>query len=268
MTKLLRTLVFAVAVTVTPMAVAETVHFSYSGDTGPENWSELSPNFAMCQAGKHQSPINITSGSDVDLPELEMDYSTAAINFVNNGHAVQTNFGAGNTLANDYHEIAPYQAHVNYSTGSSINHLDSTYELKQFHFHSPSEHTLNGEHMPVEIHFVHGDDNGHLAVVAVFATEGAANPEIAKLWQHLPDEEGQSNELGQQIQASGLLPSSKHYYFYQGSLTTPPCTEGVRWVVMQEPIKMSAEQIEALQEAIGFDNYRPTQALNGRVVLD
>jgi carbonic anhydrase len=261
-------LVLAVGALVAPLAGADPVHFSYSGDTGPDNWSKLSPNFAMCQSGKHQSPIDISTAQDVDLPELDIDYSTAAINFVNNGHAVQSNFGAGNTLANDYHENAPYRAHVTYSAGSSINHLDSAYELKQFHFHSPSEHTLNGEHMPAEIHFVHGDENGHLAVVAVFARIGPANPEIAKLWQSLPDEEGESNSLGQQIRASELLPTSKSYYFYQGSLTTPPCTEGVRWLVMQEPITMSAEQIDALQKAIGFDNCRPTQALNGRVVMD
>lgn len=260
--------ILAVAVAASPSAFAQTVHFSYTGDTGPANWSKLSPDFAMCQAGKHQSPIDISGGQDVSLPDLAIDYSTAAVNFVNNGHAVQSNFRTGNTLANDYHENAPYRAHVNYSDGSSINHLDAEYGLKQFHFHSPSEHTLNGEHMPVEIHFVHGDDNGHLAVVAVFATEGAANPEIAKLWQDLPEEEGMANDLKQQIRASELLPASRAYFFYQGSLTTPPCTEGVRWLVMQEPITMSSDQIDALREAIGFDNYRPTQALNGRVVLD
>jgi len=261
-------LMIASSVIIYSAATAETVHFSYSGDTGPANWSKLSPAFSACQAGKNQSPIDISSAQDLDLPVLELEYPTAAINFVNNGHAVQSNFGAGNTLANDYHEDAPYRAHVNYSEGSSINHLNSEYSLKQFHFHSPSEHTIDGKHMPVEIHFVHADDDGHLAVVAILVDEGAPHPEIAKLWQSLPGEEGESVDLNQQIRASELLPSTLNYFFYQGSLTTPPCSEGVRWMVMQQHITMSAEQIEALKKAIGFNNNRPVQPLNGRLVLD
>ena len=127
---------------------------------------------------------------------------------------------------------------------------------------------MNGRNLPVEIHFVHADSSGHLAVVGVFVTEGAAHRTIDKLWQQLPDEEGESNNLDQQIRASDLLPASMDYTFYQGSLTTPPCSEGVRWLVMKNTITMSGEQIAALKEAIGFNNNRPVQPVNGRLILE
>jgi len=261
-------LTIACIATTSSIAVAETTHFTYSGEHGPANWSKLSPDFATCQAGKSQSPIDIADTQDVELPPLDLDYSTLALNFVNNGHAVQANYAAGSTLENEYHAEAPYRSHETYAAGRSINHLDATYELKQFHFHSPSEHQRNGKNMPAEIHFVHADDDGHLAVVAVFVTEGAAHSTISQLWGALPGKDGESNELGTPISASDLLPSAASYDFYQGSLTTPPCSEGVRWLVMKEPITMSPDQITALKNAIGFDNNRPVQPLNGRVVLE
>jgi len=258
----------ALFVVMSSMVQAQPAHFGYSGANGPENWSTLSPDFAACQAGKSQSPINIAGAQDVGLPPLDLEYSTLAQNFVNNGHAVQANYLAGSTLADDYHEMAPYRAHVTYAEGSTIGHLESTYELKQFHFHSPSEHQWNGENLPAEIHFVHVDTNGHLAVVGVFVTEGAAHPTIAQLWQDLPGDEGESNDLGGSISAADLLPVSKDYRFYQGSLTTPPCSEGVRWLVMKESITMSPDQIAALRKAIGADNNRPVQPLLGRAIFE
>lgn len=254
--------------TMSPIAVAETPHFAYSGEHGPSKWSELSPDYAACEAGKGQSPVNIAALQDVDLPPLDLAYTTLALNFMNNGHAVQANYAAGSTLADDYHENAPNPAHVTYEAGSTIGHLGSTYELKQFHFHSPSEHQQNGKNLPAEVHFVHADENGHLAVVAVFVKEGSAHPTIAQLWENLPGEEGASNELDKPISASDLLPASRDYDYYQGSLTTPPCSEGVRWLLMKESITMSAGQIAALKRAIGFDNNRPVQPLNGRVIFE
>jgi len=250
-----------------PLAAQEAPHFAYSGDRGPDNWSALSPDFATCSAGKSQSPVNISGTQDVDLPGLDIKYTSDALNFANNGHAVQANYAAGSTLDDQYHAVAPNRAHVGYARGSTVGHLDSTYELKQFHFHSPSEHQLEGRNLPAEIHFVHADKNGHLAVVGVFVAEGAAHPTISTLWQSLPSKEGQSNGLDEGISALDLLPASKDYDYYQGSLTTPPCSEGVRWVVMNEPITMSGDQIAALKKAIGFDNNRPVQPLNGRAIL-
>jgi carbonic anhydrase len=258
----------AIVATMSSFALAEALHFTYSGANGPANWSKLSPDFAACQAGKNQSPIDISGAQDVDLPALDLEYSTLAQTFVNNGHAVQANYAAGSTLADDFHELAPNRAHVSYAAGSTIGHLGSTYELKQFHFHSPSEHQRDGKNLPAEIHFVHADPSGHLAVVGVFVTEGAAHPTIAQLWQDLPGDEGESNDLDGSISAADLLPASKDYRFYQGSLTTPPCSEGVRWLVMKESITMSADQIAALKKAIGFDNNRPVQPLNSRVIFE
>lgn len=258
----------ALITTLSSIAAAETPHFAYSGDNGPANWSNLSPEFAACQAGKSQSPLNVAGAQNVELPELDLHYSTLALSFVNNGHAVQANYAAGSTLADAYHDNAPNRAHVRYDSGSSIGHLGSTFELKQFHFHSPSEHQLNGKNMPAEVHFVHADEGGNLAVIGVFVSEGAAHPTISRLWKDLPAEEGEDNDLDQPTSASDLLPASKDYYYYQGSLTTPPCSEGVRWLVMKEPIEMSAEQIAALKKAIGFDNNRPVQLINGRVVFE
>jgi carbonic anhydrase len=157
---------------------------------------------------------------------------------------------------------------VTHADGSTVRHFDATYELKQFHFHSPSEHQRNGRNAAAEIHFVHADPEGNLAVIGVFVEEGAPHPTVARLWESLPTEEGKVNGLGQPINATDLLPKARDYYFYQGSLTTPPCTEGVRWVVMKEPITMSAEQIAALKRALHHDNNRPVQPLYGRVVFE
>lgn len=246
---------------------ADPPHFEYSGEHGPDKWSTLSAAYGACSAGKSQSPVNIDSAHHASLPALEIRYSTLATAFVNNGHAVQANYAAGSTLADDYHQQAPYKSQVNYSTGSSIGHLGATFELKQFHFHSPSEHQHHGKNAAAEMHFVHADADGNLAVIGVFVEEGAENPVIARLWQSIPETAGQSNPLGTAINGGDLLPKDRSYYYYQGSLTTPPCSEGVRWLVMRHTVTMSAAQIAELKKAIGFDNNRPVQPLNGRVIF-
>jgi carbonic anhydrase len=248
---------------------AEPPHFEYAGDEGPANWARLSPGFASCGTGRSQSPISIARAQhDADLPPLDIRYTTLAVDFKNNGHAVQTDYAAGSTLTDAYHDDAPYKAIVSHAPGSTIGHLDSTFELKQFHFHAPSEHQLNGRNAAAEVHFVHVDKDGNIAVIGVLVQEGAPHPTIARLWQSLPGKEGQENPLGGAINAADLLPGDRAYYFYQGSLTTPPCTEGVRWLVMKEPITMSAGQIAALKKAISFDNNRPVQPMYGRVVFE
>lgn len=250
-------------------AAAEPPRFEYSGADGPAAWGTLSPVFATCGSGHSQSPINITRAQhQANLPALDIKYSTLAVDFKNNGHAVQTDYAAGSTVTDAYHDQAPYKAMVTHADGSTVRHFDATYELKQFHFHSPSEHQRNGRNAAAEIHFVHADPEGNLAVIGVFVEEGAPHPTVARLWESLPTEEGKVNGLGQPINATDLLPKARDYYFYQGSLTTPPCTEGVRWVVMKEPITMSAEQIAALKRALHHDNNRPVQPLYGRVVFE
>ena len=246
---------------------AETPHFGYTGANGPEKWSSLSPSFAACYAGRNQSPVDIAATIDASLPRLEFSYASLAQDFVNNGHAVQANYGAGSTLSDDYHLHAPYRAHVTYAPGASIQHGDGSFELKQFHFHSPSEHQWKGVNAAAEIHFVHADAKGNLAVVGVAVQSGPESAAIARLFDKLPGEEGQKNPL-EGFNASDLLPKEHGYHYYSGSLTTPPCSEGVRWIVMKQAITMSDAQIDALRKAIGFANSRPVQPLNGRAILE
>lgn len=249
---------------------AEPPRFEYSGVAGPDNWATLTPAFAACGSGRSQSPINIESSRhEANLPALDISYTTAALDFKNNGHAVQTDYAAGNTVSDAFHNQAPYRAIVRNAEGSTTAHFNETYELKQFHFHSPSEHQRDSYNTAAEIHFVHSDPEGNLAVISVLVEEAATpHPTIARLWESLPTEEGTLNTLDQQINAADLLPKNHAYFFYQGSLTTPPCTEGVRWVVMKEPITMSADQIASLRQALQHDNNRPVQPMYGRVVFE
>ncbi|MDX1342545.1 MAG: carbonic anhydrase family protein [Reinekea sp.] len=221
------------------------LHWSYAGHEGPEYWGSLSPEFQTCQTGKNQSPIDIESAIESDLPELMFLYTNAATDALNNGHTVQVNFPAGNTLVID----------------------ELTYELKQFHFHTPSENKLDGQSFPLEAHFVHADADGNLAVVAQFFQEGKANAALTDLLKNVPDETNPTTTLSRALEAKTLLNTGNDYYRFTGSLTTPPCTEGVQWLVMKEPMTASAEQISQLGEAMHQPNNRPTQPLNDRVVL-
>lgn len=252
----------------TTTAVAQQTHFGYSGEAAPENWSKLSPNFRACAEGKNQSPIDLKDFVKAQLPPLQFKYSTLGLNIVNNGHAVQVNYAKGSQLHPDGHQHAPYARMVHYAPGSVLNHGEDTFELKQFHFHSPSEHTLNGKAFPIEMHLVHADQDGDLAVVSVLMAEGPKeNPTLAKLWAQMPGKSGDKNKLDAKVNASDLLPKSKDYYRYNGSLTTPPCSEGVRWYVLKQPITVSRAQIEEFSKTVGFANNRPIQPVNARAVL-
>lgn len=221
--------------------------FGYSGQVGPEHWASLSPDWSLCGTGRSQSPINIAHAVDEDQSVLTMHYRTGSSTFVNNGHAVQVNYDAGSALAIEG---------------------GSTFELRQFHFHAPSEHQIDGENLPAEIHLVHTDAGGNLAVVSLLVEEsGGANPTIAELWNQLPGSRGITNDLPG-INAADLLPEDRSHYSYSGSLTTPPCSEGVQWIVMKQPVTLSTEQIAALKRAIGIDNNRPVQGLNGRTIAE
>jgi carbonic anhydrase len=249
-------------------AAAQQHHFGYSGETAPQNWGALNPEWGACAAGKNQSPIDLGGFVEATLPPLELKYTTLGVNIVNNGHAVQVNYAKGSQLHPDGHEHAPYASMVDYARGSVLNHDGRTFELKQFHFHSPSEHTLNGRSFPMEMHLVHADKDGNLAVVSVLMTEGPTdNPVIAKLWAQMPGKPGDKKTLGARINAADLLPKSKGYYRYSGSLTTPPCSEGVRWYVLKQPVSVSRGQVESFRKAVGSANNRPPQPTNARAVL-
>ena len=220
-------------------------HWGYSGNEGPENWGKLADNFTLCEKGVNQSPINITNSIEANLPTLLLRYGQAASNIENNGHTVQINFPADSGFM-----------------------LDKTkYELKQVHFHSPSENTIEGNSYPLEAHFVHADPLGQLAVVAVMFKEGSKNDALANALQQLPTKKGDKHLLNNKIYPREMMPKDMSYYHFSGSLTTPPCSEGVLWLVLKQPITASNAQIKAFESTFGHANNRPVQPVNHRPVL-
>jgi carbonic anhydrase len=239
-------LVTAALVMAAGSAMASDAHWGYSGENGPENWAKLNPEYETCAKGVNQSPINLTSFIEAELEPFSLSYTGLATEILNNGHAIQANYSAGSTM--------------------TINgHL---FELKQFHFHSPSENQINGKNFPMESHFVHADSKGNLAVIAVMYEVGdKENKTMKKLWSQMPKEEGSKEALASQVRADDLMPADKDYYRFNGSLTTPPCSEGVVWLVLKNPVTISKEQLKQFTEVIGHPDNRPVQDTNARPVL-
>lgn len=219
-------------------------HWGYAGHQGPEHWAELSHTYSDC-AGKSQSPINLNGFVEADLPPIGFHYQAGGTQILNNGHTVQ----------------------INYEGDSHINVDGRSFKLLQFHFHVPSENQIDGKSFPMEGHFVHVDTDGNLAVVAVMYTVGEHNLGLSKAWFEMPKQEGEKQALTVEADAREFLPKNWDYYRFNGSLTTPPCTEGVRWFVLKEPVPASESQIEAFSRVMGHANNRPVQAINGRVLL-
>jgi carbonic anhydrase len=229
----------------TPVGASDPVHWGYDGDLGPEHWGALSPVFAACAEGREQSPVDISATAPVNPPELRFDYGGSALNIANNGHSIQVNYQAGSTL----------------EAGGVV------YELVQFHLHGLSEHTLSGAYTDMELHLVHKDAGGRLAVVAVMIVEGRHNPAYEPILANMPAEEGDAVTVeGTTAEARELLPAEQSYYHYNGSLTTPPCTEGVSWFVLATPAELSTAQIAAFRSLYDH-NYRPVQPLYERKFL-
>ncbi|MEJ2200122.1 MAG: carbonic anhydrase family protein [Desulfuromonadaceae bacterium] len=222
------------------------VHWGYTGDIGPAHWGDLAPEFSACKEGQSQTPINLTGLVDIDLPPINFSYGEVGVAVLNNGHTIQ----------------------ANYETGSSIEVEGSTYKLIQFHFHNPSENVINGQSFPIEAHLVHKSDDGKLAVVTVMFEEGAANPVIDTVWRYMPAQANADKTSNETLNVMAMLPESKDYYSFTGSLTTPPCTEGVKWMILKTPMTVSAEQILKFQRVLGMANNRPLQPLNGRVIYE
>lgn len=228
-------------------AETHTEHWGYTGHNTPEKWGVMSEKFKECGMGLNQSPINITHSLRANLPPLAPDYTHDSKNIVDNGHTIQVNMEPGNTLTVD----------------------GITFELKQFHFHSPSENHIDGKSYPLEAHFVHLDKDGNIAVIAVMFEEGAENLELAKVWKNMPQKDGESKTLKLVNIAKALLPKDKHYYRFNGSLTTPPCTEGVRWFVLKQPMTVSKEQIKKFHDdTMHHNNNRPIQPLDARMIVE
>lgn len=220
-------------------------HWAYGGDDGPDAWARLSPEYAGCATGRRQSPIDIRDGIQVQLQPIAFDYHPGAFSVIDNGHTVQVDVAPGNAL----------------TIGGR------RYELVQFHFHLPSEERIAGRQFDMEVHLVHKDAEGHLAVVAVLLERGAAQAVIQAVWNALPLEKNQAAAGIEAIDPSQLLPEDRRYYTYMGSLTTPPCSEGVLWMVMKQPVPVSAQQLGIFARLYPM-NARPVQPLDGRLIKE
>ncbi|MFZ0136825.1 MAG: carbonic anhydrase family protein [Candidatus Sulfotelmatobacter sp.] len=235
--------------------------WAYEGPTGAEHWSALDPTYTACNTGKEQSPIDIQSAEKADLPALRFDSRSGPLKYLlNNGHTIRVN----------YHD-AP-------GAGNFLIVGDKRYHLTQFHFHRPSEEYINGKPYDMVAHLMYKDSDGRVAGVAVLLQAGKANPTIQQIWDHMPKTESKllsdfSHEErsvpGVEIDPGGLLPTDTDtsYYMYMGSVTAPPCTEGVTWFVLKTPVEISAAQIAAFAKLFPHD-VRPIQPLNGRVVKE
>lgn len=221
-----------------------TVHWSYTGHNNPAQWAKLNPDYETCANGLTQSPINITKAEIADLPKLEFQYQETVPSIVNNGHTIQINLASGNFL-----KVGSQQL-----------------ELLQFHFHTPSEEQINGKRSNMVAHFVHKSAEGQLGVVALLIKSGARNKAFTPIFQHLPSKGETITVENLKLDLNAMLPSNKNYYTFTGSLTTPPCTENVQWIVLKQAVSLSPQQIKAFKNQYFF-NARPVQALFDRKIL-
>lgn len=223
---------------------AEDGHWGYGGATGPAKWGSLEKGFAECKLGRAQSPIDIPDASarKGDLAPLLFNYKLSPLKIIDNGHTLQ----------------------VNYAPGSFLSVEGKRYELVQFHFHKPSEEKIDGKGHDMVAHLVHQGPGGELAVIAVLLDTGKENRLIKTLWDNLPPEKGREKVVDAvKINALDLLPENKDYYTFAGSLTTPPCSEGVTWFVLKTPVQLSVEEIAHFARSYPM-NARPVQPVNGR----
>ena len=231
------------------------VHWGYEADDGPDAWGSMDSEWTLCSEGREQSPIDLVNAAPVELPEVEIDTPSdqevevlnqaGVIDALDNGHTIQINTKSAESM--------------------SIGH--KTYVLLQFHFHAPSEHTVGGDHFPMEMHFVHQAEDGALAVVGVLVEEGADNPSIAPLWEQLSEARGKEAtvQIPPEFAEHVFSGDPAGLYHYRGSLTTPPCSERVSWYVRRTPTQLSKDQIAAFTAYYDHNN-RPVQALNDRTL--
>ena len=226
-------------------ASGEVPRWDYQGPGGPAHWGQLKPEFATCTSGKRQSPIDIRDGIKVQLDPVQFDYRASAFRVIDNGYTVQVDVEAGN----------------------SITVLGRRYELVQFHFHRPSEERVDGRQFALVTHLVHRAEDGRLAVVAVLLEPGRAHPIVQAVWNNLPLDRGEDVAARTSLDLNALLPEDRSYFTYMGSLTTPPCTEGVLWMVMRQPVPVSPEQIGIFARLYPM-NARPIQQASGRLIKE
>lgn len=243
-------LVMYCAVLLTIRSVAQEhnsgAHWDYGSIAGPSHWGELSPEFRACTTGHRQSPIDIRNTERRELPHIVFDYKPSRLRIVDNGHTVM----------------------INYAPGSYVVVGDQRYQLKQFHFHRPSEEKINGKAFDMSAHLVHVNSEGKLAVVAILLEAGEDNGLIRELWKDLPKEKAKEEVLDRvQIDLSQILPQDRSYYTFAGSLTTPPCSEDVTWIVLKHPTSISSAEIEQFSHLYRNDA-RPTQPRYDRAIFE
>jgi carbonic anhydrase len=224
--------------------LARAAHWAYQGDGGPQAWSQMKPEFSLCGSGQRQSPIDIRGGLAVELEPVRFDYQPSRFAVVDNGHTVQVNVQPGNAI-----EVG-----------------GKRFELVQFHFHRPSEERIDGKQFEMSLHLVHKNEQGHLAVVALLIDKGARQTVLQKVWNNLPLEKNQEAAARAPLELLDLLPDDRRYFTYMGSLTTPPCSEGVQWIVMRQPVTAAPEQIDLFSRIYPM-NARPLQAASGRRIM-
>lgn len=224
-------------------AARPSIPWSYEGEGGPANWGKLRSDYATCDSGKRQSPIDIRDSINVDLEQIKFDYKPTRFRIVDTGHTVEVHVGEGSTLTV----------------------MGRQYELVQLHFHRPSEERINGKIYDMSVHLVHRSLDGQLAYLAVLLEKGGEQPLIQTLWNNMPLEVGQELTPEDAIDLNNLLPENRTYWTYMGSLTTPPCTENVLWLVMKQPLQISAEQV-AIFSRVYRGNVRPLQPTNNRLI--
>ena len=219
--------------------------WGYVGSGAPENWGQRSSAYRVCKTGLQQSPIDLHNAIGANLENIKIDYQPVPLSILNDGYTIQVNTAGENTIKLD----------------------GEVFELLQFHFHYPSEHTLDGKPYPMEVHFVHANTKGELAVLGVFFKEGTENAALAPVWQAIPAQKTEPKEIADvMVDIAELLPSDHNMYRYFGSLTTPPCSEIVKWVVFQKPITISTAQIAQFKKILP-PSARPVQPLERRFVL-
>ena len=228
-----------------PPPVARGTHWSYEGDSGPASWSKINVDWAKCGNGSRQSPIDIRDGMKVELEQISFDYHPSSFSVVDNGHTVQ----------------------VGVSGGNYITVQNRMFELQQFHFHRPSEERINGKAFEMVVHLVHRDAEGRLAVLALLLERGAPQATIQTVWNNLPLEKFETMQPTILLDPAEMLPARRDYYTYMGSMTSPPCSEGVLWLVMKQPVQASPAQM-ALFSRLYPLNARPIQPANGRIIKE
>ncbi|MBL4613841.1 MAG: carbonic anhydrase family protein [Magnetovibrio sp.] len=227
---------------------AQTASWGYGGDEGPAKWGDLSPDFKVCGSGKMQSPVDLSDANATSGVEVSLDYRPVGLEILNNGHTVQ----------------------MNVENGSFMRSHNKTFYLRQVHFHTPSEHPISGKTYDMEAHFVHQvSGGGPLAVIGVFFNEGVENAALKEVITHAPkgNSHGAKVVKGVTVDLRAILPNKRSYYRYMGSLTTPPCSEGVNWFVVKQAMTVSKAQIAKMKAAFGGENARPVQASNNRLIL-